>query len=100
MSEIYEVQEQEFDYAEEFGGDETSATESKSGKGLTAVVVGGTLLLGGLAVAGIKKLKNKKAEDKPEKSKTKLKLFARVPVEEPVEEICEDEEFDEEVENQ
>lgn len=99
MSEIYEVQEQEIDFAEEFNGGEAVDTESEGGKGLAVIVVGSILLLGGLAVAGIKKLKNKKAEE-TDKPKTKLKLFARVPVEEPVEEICEDEEFDEEVENQ
>ena len=68
---------------------ETEGTEvnagSDNGKGLLALVGGGALLLGGLTVAGINKLKAKKAEkaDKPKKQKMKWK---RVPVEDEVEE--------------
>lgn len=53
--------------------------KSGSGAGLAALVVGGVALVAGLAVAGVKKLKNKDT-DKPKKPKTKLKLV-RVPVE-------------------
>lgn len=76
MSEMYEVNENNF----ETEGTEVNAG-SDNGKGLLALVGGGALLLGGLTVAGINKLKAKKAEkaDKPKKQKMKWK---RVPVEE------------------
>lgn len=64
---------------------------SKSDKGgLTPLLVGGALALGAGAVALYHKVKETKKdkEEKPTKQKTKLKLFARVPVEdEPVEDV-------------
>ena len=78
MSENYEVMEmnEELETMEVYEGTE-EATESKGKFGLTALAVGGGLALVGLTAAGIKKLKNKKA-DKPKKPKMKL---AWVPVE-------------------
>lgn len=75
--------------------EEDFETESGGGLGVALAVGAGLLTLGGLAVAGIKKLKSNK-EDKPKKPKTKLKFFVRVPVEEveeteaPAEEIVEE----------
>ena len=62
---------------------------SGSNKGLLALAAGGVLLVGGLAAAGIKKLKGKKDEDKPKKQKTKYKIV-KVPVADD-EEIVEEE---------
>ena len=74
---------------------------SDNGKGLLALVGGGALLLGGLTVASINKLKAKKAEkaDKPKKQKTKKKL-KWVPVEEEVDEEEIVEETEEDVEKE
>lgn len=93
MSENYEVIE---GTVEETNNEELECceSESKKGLGLAAVLIGGGLALGGLAVAGVKKLKDKKA-DKPKKQKTKLKLV-RVPVEEESEELNEEVEASEE----
>ena len=89
MSENYEVMEEvtEVNATEEIEGFEIEEGEAKAGfrPGLAALVVGGGLALGGLAIAGVKKYKKNRA-DKQDKPKTKLKLFVRVPVEDQVEE--------------
>ena len=54
-------------------------TESKGNSGLVAIAIGGALAVAGLAYAGVKKLKNTKA-DQPKKPKMKWKLV-RVPAE-------------------
>ena len=94
MNENYEVMEQETIETEVAEGVMEEATESKSGLGLAALIVGGGVALVGLGIAGVKKLKAKNA-DKP---KTKLKFFVRVPVEEDVVEIPTEEFVDEDVE--
>lgn len=63
-------------------------TNTEGRKGLGVVLIGGALALGGLAVAGVKAYKKKKA-DQPKKPKTKLRLV-RVPVDEDPEEVQED----------
>lgn len=65
----------------------TEETENRKGNkaGVTALIAGGALAIGGLAVAGVKKLKSKK-EDKPaKKQKTKYK-WIKVAVDDIVEE--------------
>lgn len=87
MSENYEVMEEvAVEETEEIEGFEIDETEGKTGfnPGLAAAIIGGTLALGGLAIAGVKKIKKNRAE-KQDKPKTKLKFFVRVPVEEKVE---------------
>lgn len=74
---------------------ESGETESSGSGRLVALAVGGTLAAVGLVAAGVKKLKDKKA-DKPKKPKTKLKLV-RVPVEE---ELDEEEVIDELIETE
>lgn len=102
-NENYEVMETEeletMDVEVYEGTDEAEVAESKHGFGLAALAIGGGLALVGLTAAGIKKLKDKKA-DKPKKVKTKLKLV-RVPVEdEVVEDVVEfTEEVDEVIED-
>lgn len=75
----------------------TDEVEEKSGSkfGVAALIVGGTLALGGLAVAGVKKLKDKK-EGSPKKPKTKLKLV-RVPVDEEEEIVEAEDVFEDDV---
>lgn len=51
--------------------------ESKGGFGKTALIGVGVLAVAGLAVAAVKKIKNKKSGEP--KQKTRFKLFARVP---------------------
>lgn len=68
--------------------DPNEETNTEGRKGLGVVLIGGALALGGLAVAGVKAYKKKKA-DQPKKPKTKLKLV-RVPVDEGLEEAQED----------
>ena len=63
-------------------------TNAEGGKGLGVVLIGGALAIAGLAVAGVKAYKKKKA-DQPKKPKTKLRLV-RVPVDEDPEEVQED----------
>lgn len=99
MSKNYEENQELELLTEDLEGIEVTELEPSSGrKGLTAVVVGGVVVLGGLAVAGIKKLKNKNA-DGTKKPKTKLKLV-RVPVEEDVEVVDTDAEVVDEVETE
>jgi hypothetical protein len=91
IMENYEVMEnEELETMDEVceGTKGAEATESGHGFGLTVLAIGGGLTLVGLAVAGIKKLKDKKA-DKPKKVKTKLRLV-RVPVEDDVEAVAEE----------
>lgn len=92
MSENYEAME-EVTAVESTEGEierfEIEETEGKTGlnPGLAAAIIGGTLALGGLAIAGVKKIKKNRAE-KQDKPKTKLKFFVRVPVEDKVEEAA------------
>lgn len=94
MSENYEVMEEvtAVEETEEIEGYEIEESEAKTGfnPGLAAAIIGGGLALGGLAIAGVKKIKKNRAE-KQDKPKTKLKFFVRVPVEDQVEETVETE---------
>ena len=83
---IMEQQEQENDFVEDYevnDTDELNEVESGGGLGAVLVIGAGLLTVGGLAVAAIKKHREKKAEQQPSKpkQKTKLKFFVRVPVE-------------------
>lgn len=90
MNENYEVMEME-ETMETYTGDvEPTEEESEGGlsAGAIALAVGGVMTIGGLAVAGFRALKKKKAEEpkkeKPKKQKTKL---VRVPADVDIDEL-------------
>lgn len=97
--EIREMEETAMEPAEVYD-ETTDEVEEKSGSkfGVAALIVGSTLAIGGLAVAGVKKLKDKK-EGKPKKQKTRLKLV-RVPVDEDEEIVEAEDVFEDEVDEE
>lgn len=92
MSEMYGM-ETTMEPMESYEGTVEYTDEEGNDKGLTPWLIAGGVTLVGAAVVGVRALM-KKAKDKPKKQKTKLKLFARVPVEETVDEEVEEIEED------
>lgn len=92
MAEIYEMENYEATENEgTFNGD-SGESGNRNGSLVTGLIIGGAALAVGGAIAATKAISKKikaKKEDKPAKQKTKLKLFARVPVEEAAEEPVE-----------